>query len=610
MTQIENLVRRRLALTAAQRKQSVQAVAQGNVEQAEPDSRRAQRYTFQRLLARTAIIGPEADFLPTGFLLQGAQCAKAVALVREDGVPKGTGFLIGAGLFITCFHVLPDRQRAANYSVEFGYWQNEQDKISGSSLYALDADSFWLTSAEDRLDCTLVALGEQRAGSASLAQLGAITLSDRADKHQLGMAVNIIQHPAGAPQQVALRDNYLLARGEEGSAAANVLHYTADTDEGSSGAPVFNDSWQLVALHHGAAQDESGTLINEGIRVSALVDWLKAEAVNLEPVARQRLIAALRGEKDLTLTELARAAPDANYANRNGYQPDFLAGHAIPLAQIIAPRAQEIAPLRSGATGVEAILDYQNFSLAICAERRIAFLTATNIDGARYININRDSGQPALIAEGDSWYEDSRMDSRYYLVQSFYREFSRWFDRGHLTRRSDPTWGTPQEAVRANKDTFHFTNCSPQHFRFNQSLQYWQGVERYILEYGVLQSKKQITVLTGPVLNDQWRQYGEAKVPLMYWKVVLRIGNEGEPQATALLVSQANLLDEPRRVVTPAQQEGVPQIDEFRITVSGLESLTGLDFSAFRAWDSWQPAPSLRADPLPAALIMSWRDLL
>lgn len=248
--------------------------------------------------------------------------------------------------------------------------------------------------------------------------------------------------------------------------------------------------------------------------------------------------------------------------------------------------------------------------LAICAERRIAFLTAANIDGARYININRDSGQPALIAEGDSWYEDSRMDSRYYLVQSFYREFSRWFDRGHLTRRSDPTWGTPQEAVRANKDTFHFTNCSPQHFRFNQSLQYWQGVERYILEYGVLQSKKQITVLTGPVLNDQWRQYGEAKVPLMYWKVVLRIGNEGEPQATALLISQANLLDEPRRVVTPAQQEGVPQIDEFRITVSGLESLTGLDFSAFRAWDSWQPAPSLRADPLPAALIMSWRDLL
>ncbi|UQY42826.1 DNA/RNA non-specific endonuclease [Mixta hanseatica] len=610
MTQRENLVRQRLALTTAQRRQSVKAVAEGKTEQAEPDSRRAQRYAFQRMLERTAIIGPEADFLPTGFLLQGAERARAVALVREDGVPKGTGFLTGAGLFVTCFHVLPDRQRAAGYSVEFGYWQNEQDKIAATAVYSLDADSFWLTSPEDKLDCTLVALGEQRAGTADMALPGQIVLSDRPDKHQLGMAVNIIQHPAGAAQQVALRDNYLLARGEEGSAAANVLHYTADTDEGSSGAPVFNDSWQLVALHHGAAQDESGTLINEGIRISALVDWLKAEAVTLEPLARQRLIAALRGERALTLIEQARAAPDANYANRNGYQPDFLAGYAVPLAPILQPRAAEIAPLRSGATGTEAILDYQNFSLAVCAERRIAFLTATNIDGARYISINRDSGQPSLLAEGDSWYEDSRMDSRYYLVQSFYREFSRWFDRGHLTRRSDPTWGTPQEAIRANKDTFHFTNCSPQHFRFNQSLQYWQGVERYILEYGVLQTKKQITVLTGPVLNDQWRQYGEAKVPLMFWKVVLRIGSEGEPQATALLVSQANLLDEPRRAIAPAQQDSVPRVDEFRITVSGLESLTGLDFSAFRAWDSWQPSPGVRADPLPAALIMSWRDLL
>ncbi|QHM71544.1 DNA/RNA non-specific endonuclease [Mixta intestinalis] len=607
-SQVENLVRQRLALTTTQRKQSVQAIARGQSEQAEPDLRRAQRYAFQRLTEQTAIIGPDVDFLPTVFFQQGMRQARAVGLLREDDVPKGTAFLIGAGLLLTCFHVLPERQRAASYSVEFGYWLNERGEAPATTRYALDADSFWLTSPAERLDCTLVALGEKLAGNADLTQLGAIMLSDRTDKHRLGMAVNIIQHPGGAAQQVALRDNFLLARGAANSEAANVLHYTADTDEGSSGAPVFNDSWQLVALHHGAAQDESGTPVNEGIRVSALVDWLKSEAIRLDAPARQRLVGALRGENPPMLT--AQAAPDANYANRNGYQSGFINGYEVALAQIIAPRAEEIAPLRCGATGTAAILDYQHFSLAICAARRIAFLTATNIDGARYIAINRDSGQPSLLPEADSWYEDSRMDSRYYLTQSFYREFSRWFDRGHLTRRSDPTWGTPQEAVRANKDTFHFTNCSPQHFRFNQSLQYWQGVERYILEHGVLQSKKQITVLTGPVLNDQWRQYGDVKVPLMYWKVVLRLGPAGEPQATALLVCQANLLDEPRRVIARAPQDSVPQVDEFRVTVSGLQNLTGLDFSAFEAWDSWQPAPSLRAEPLPAALIMSWRDLL
>ncbi|ORM73995.1 hypothetical protein HA44_19220 [Mixta gaviniae] len=74
------------------------------------------------------------------------QRARAVGLVREDGVPKGTGFLIGGGLLLTCFHVLPDRQRAASYSVEFNYWQNAQGEAPDATLYRLDADSFWLSS--------------------------------------------------------------------------------------------------------------------------------------------------------------------------------------------------------------------------------------------------------------------------------------------------------------------------------------------------------------------------------------------------------------------------------------------------------------------------------
>ncbi|MDU3076816.1 MAG: hypothetical protein E7B29_11020, partial [Mixta calida] len=67
MSEVENLVRQRLTLTVAQRKQSVQAIAAGRADEAEPDSRRAQRYAFQRLAQQTAIIGPQADFLPTHF---------------------------------------------------------------------------------------------------------------------------------------------------------------------------------------------------------------------------------------------------------------------------------------------------------------------------------------------------------------------------------------------------------------------------------------------------------------------------------------------------------------------------------------------------------------
>ncbi len=47
------------------------------------------------------------------------------------------------------------------------------------------------------------------------------------------------------------------------------------------------------------------------------------------------------------------------------------------------------------------------------AERRLAFFTATNIDGARYIAIDRGNGQPSLLEEGDRWVDESRIDSRY-----------------------------------------------------------------------------------------------------------------------------------------------------------------------------------------------------
>ena len=46
----------------------------------------------------------------------------------------------------------------------------------------------------------------------------------------------------------------------------------------------------------------------------------------------------------------------------------------------------------------------------------------------------------------------------------------RALDRGHLVRRLDPAWGESKALAKiANDDTFHFTNCTPQHENFNQS---------------------------------------------------------------------------------------------------------------------------------------------
>ncbi|WP_312141974.1 DNA/RNA non-specific endonuclease [Pantoea septica] len=592
------LISARLALTAQQRAQTRGALAQGVT--AEPDPARAQRYAFQQHLRQGVITGNSNDLLPVAFLAQGLACARGVGLLRDDGVPAGSAFLTHGGLLITNHHLLPEPPAAGRITLQFGWRRSEAGELVDGVTCGVDAARFFLTSPTDELDCTLIALGEVIGGGGDAPQ--PLALNDRNDKHALGISLNLIHHPGGAPQQITLRNNTLLAR------HAQLLHYAADTDGGSSGAPVFNDGWQLVALHHGGVESGDGR-VNEGIRISAIIDWLKGELPQL-PAPQQSLLMQALTASDSAAPLAASAAPESGYGNRDGFQPDFLEGASIDLAAIIAPRAAEVAPLRDGRQGAEARLDYEHFSLLMNAERRLAFFTATNIDGARYIAIDRGNGQPSLLEEGDRWVDESRIDSRYVTGQAFYSEFSRWFDRGHLTRRSDPTWGTAAEAVRANKDTFHFTNCSPQHFRFNQSLQYWQGVERYILESGVLESKRKISVLTGPVLNDRWRQYAEWQVPLMFWKVVLRINAAGKPQATALLVSQAELLDEPRRVLPHAQTTPRPSVDEYRVTVSALETLTGLNFAAFRDWESWQPDETLLAQPLPAKLIMNWEDLL
>ena len=53
------------------------------------------------------------------------------------------------------------------------------------------------------------------------------------------------------------------------------MHYSADTEPGSSGSPVFNDQWEVIALHHASVRapehTEFGGVLNEGIRVSAIV---------------------------------------------------------------------------------------------------------------------------------------------------------------------------------------------------------------------------------------------------------------------------------------------------------------------------------------------------
>ena len=640
-------------------------IHQGRWRDAEPDPVRSAAYMDKRLAGvappgAEAIVGDTIDLQPARFLKVGAMVRRAVAYV-EVNTPQsselGSGFLVSPRLFITNCHVISDTNAARGAQITFDRELGESGGNLPMTTYALEPEQFALFSAPDQLDYALVAVGRLNSGNAALIDLGFCALSDRPDKHVIGMNVNIIQHPRGLPKMIALRNNNLVYRTDR------TLLYETDTEQGSSGSPVFNDDWELVALHHWGqpfleTQDDRGQKIpitinvNEGVRISAIYKDLKARLDTLpadqqalltealDAVTSQARVTSIPGEgkkllrpkalsseslsdqqgvvmanndpnevritipleisvrvgssviaasssitesPQMPLKTLTRGSEalkiDQDYSNRTGYNPEFIAGFTVPLpvvndTSIVAPLRVQEADFAAGE------LKYEHFSLKMNKDKRVALFTATNIDGATYLSVDRKTGQVAA-SEGETWFKDTRISASYFLDQSFYSAWSSYFDRGHLTRRSDPTWGTPQTAERANADTFHFTNCSPQHFRFNETTKYWQGVEQYILEQGVLKTTnpdQHLCVFQGPIYDDKIDLWADdVQIPSSFWKIVVWKGAKGL-KAVGMVVDQLALLSEERKSFGAPKPASSVNVSHWRVPISLIETRTGLDF--------------------------------
>jgi endonuclease G, mitochondrial len=256
------------------------------------------------------------DFVNTSFLEKGARMARTVARVAfANGRPKGSGFMIGDGLFMTNNHVLVDPDGTSAFVLEFDFELNLAGTPRVPTRFAID-NSVFVSDPVNGLDFTIVAVGPRLSGPAVLDDFGWCGLSDAPNKHMLGEYVNIVQHPQGRFKEVVLRENQLVARLKE------VLHYVADTEPGSSGSPVFNSEWEVIALHHwgGPWRQKVGLdgkplkrEINEGIRTSAIVEKLRSRLAGLNPVMRARITKALElGAEQRVFEEAVGTLDDPN----------------------------------------------------------------------------------------------------------------------------------------------------------------------------------------------------------------------------------------------------------------------------------------------------------
>lgn len=194
------------------------------------------------------------DFLHLDYFVKGITAAGSVGQIRRsDGMEMGTGFICAPGMIITNNHVISSQGIARFSEIVF-----EIGASGSSGTASLDPDRFYFHSPKDKLDFTIVAM-EEAAGQRLTDRLGWHPFKDAMGKTALGRPVSIIQYPRGRGKQIVLHNSMLvdIARVEEKEIAGDItplenpyLWYTSDTKKGSSGSPVFNRNFEIIALHH------------------------------------------------------------------------------------------------------------------------------------------------------------------------------------------------------------------------------------------------------------------------------------------------------------------------------------------------------------------------
>jgi hypothetical protein len=230
------------------------------------------------------------DMVPFGFMQAGLVAARSVARLAvpriEAGVPRlaggnpvlnlGTGWMIAPGLMITNHHVVNARNEGEPPASE-----NDLRAQTAATTALFDYDSKAAAGVPS-------SLGELLAWDAALdyaimrtvvddrAPLVCVSGPCPAASPSQTYPVNIIQHPQGLPKKYAIRNNLVTAAGP------TELRYFTDTLSGSSGSPVLDDKWQVLALHRGSAsvsnvqfQGRDVAFVNIGTPIEAILSDLR-----------------------------------------------------------------------------------------------------------------------------------------------------------------------------------------------------------------------------------------------------------------------------------------------------------------------------------------------
>ena len=267
-------------------------------------------------LEQEAVLGRD-DRVEASFFDRCLLARSCVGRIRVRGNRRqgwATGFLVSPGLVLTNHHVFSDEGAVGSSRIAFDYWVDIRgSRPSDPDEYEFRPDLFFVSSPD--LDYALVQVAEKSAGGHYIAERQYLRLIPESGKAKRDEFVTILQHPEGEPLQVAVRENKV-TRAED---SEPYIWYEADTAHGSSGAPVFNDQFQVVALHASGRieRDAQGRFklangkwvtsvegldetdvkweTNVGYRASRISEELLAQTKKLLPARASEIEAAMRG---------------------------------------------------------------------------------------------------------------------------------------------------------------------------------------------------------------------------------------------------------------------------------------------------------------------------
>lgn len=207
------------------------------------------------------------DARPLRWYRRALDCAASVAAVRRKfGDRFGTAFAVAASdfgldtaetLVLTNFHVVNRagaEDAAKPGSVEVAFEAAGEVGLGPYPIAEIIAES----PVRGGLDYALLRLVPDAKLPAPLRTTPDLPAVDGRAR------VSVIGHPNAAEIHLALEDNELLDHEGPPDGKPAVLgrvrvHYRTPTSPGSSGSPVFDSAWHVIALHHAGSRYEQST---------------------------------------------------------------------------------------------------------------------------------------------------------------------------------------------------------------------------------------------------------------------------------------------------------------------------------------------------------------